>query len=710
VPCYYRWSNTFSYLYLSEPAASIDTATSGIDSQPDSLTLDWQYQLPPPPTHFRDPSTSPTPTENRTMATINTLPAVETLPTQETPQKTSQSNVKSALLTLNGTELEDSSRVSPQTNAKTSLPTINDKTIKDDAKNVPQHNIKTSHPVLNGIYEDNETNNELLENRPRLTNVYGSDVFLTNKSDVMSELTNVLTRNKEKSQSFSNLYIPSQMLETKKKSATLSHGQSLINPPISNFKITNYEPRSRDDFEFKKPKSVAKTTGVRRSDSMNVRKSIENVEEIKLQFLEFLREKQILEHGEEIDNIISEIIPKNVSKTEIKTENKPVIVNEVKKPVITDEVKTNMVEKENVIHEVKRSSYSKVSIGENSTVVVNPTVVTSTVNITNYTPVESEDVTDFVENTKVYINEDKLPERDTDKVDQRPSSKTTVVNISGEKMAERDTEKVEMRVSSNRSVFRPPSISMGTWGERPKSKVVIKDEDYTTEYELPEKSSYVSPVMRSPSVEPLVTSQLKKTASPFKKALNYEMFSSLSKKLEKEEESLEDRPKPPVVCAVELKKQFKNEEPRKDVRVDVRTADEPRKSLRIEPEPKPKPDVIKSTYLAQNFTKGRTGLVPVVKGFRVSPTIEEKPDVVNIVIKKQESLPDMGKPKVEPLLRQESLPARIQIPAPPPMGSVALKPVGNRQLNPKIINDDPRGMLLDQIRNFGGREKLRSVQ
>lgn len=418
--------------------------------------------------------------------------------------------------------------------------------------------------------------------------------ILVHKSEVMNELTNVLSRTRlqEKSQSFSNLYYPNA--EAKNK---LNHSQSFMNAPISNFKISNYEPRpakTAEDVEFKKPMFPAKK--VRRADSMNVKRISLDKDALQQHFLEFLKERDI---PVEFDDV-SEIIPSHV--------------------VVKD---TKVVEEENIV--------------KNIVVEVKPVVVEKV------RPVVEEKIEEKLE----------IEPKPVEKIEAKP----------------------EQVKPPKKPSWVPPAISMGTWGERPKTKITIKDEDYTTEVIVPDKR-----VVEKPDSQPMV--QLKpipeRKTTPKKKPTNYELFSALSRKIDSDDEA--EAKQPPVICGVELKKEFRSEP---DL---IQGLETERRVIEIV-----KPD-------AQNFTKARLGLMPVVKGFRL-----EKPIV------KQESMPETTAVQIQPVRRQESLPAKTAgIPPPPPMGSITLRPVGNRTVKPKI-SDDPRGELLEQIRAFGGLNRLRKT-
>lgn len=585
---------------------------------------------------------------------------------------------------------------------------------------------RSLHP-LNGIFEDIEIDPvKTIKQVDRIETVTGSlgqdetdrvvkkatdtEKVLVNKSEVMNELTNVLSRNRlqEKSQSFSNLYFPSVALEGKKKSNTLSHSQSFLNPPIPNFKISNYETRTNghDVEEFKKPAVPAvKPNGLRRADSMNVKKvNLENMEVLQQHFLQFLQEKHLLDAGVELEDLtaLSAMLPQRVSVQETRVENEvekitPVVVKEVRKVVsVEDQPSLFMENRKPVEFETgKRLIYEEV---ESEKVSVTP-VVNGKVSLTKVQPA-TVSTTPSV-NGKVQSSRESFSEHSVEETKK-------VIKIT----PPTDEPKREEKIVVRRPAFQPPAISMGTWGERPKSKVLIKDEDYTTKVNLTERRPpEIKQTLRAFETPVRITPE-KKTVIAIKKPTNYELFSALKRREQLEDEDKE-QPRLPVVCAVELKKEFRAEP-------DLIQGLQPEKRVIKIEDSVTKSEVPKtsSVYVngftrpqswnvdAQNVTKARPGLMPVVKGFRSSYS-EVAPD------RKPEPEPEPIRRAFAPVRREDSLkfaePIRSQgIPPPPPIGAITLRPVGNRPIKPKI-NDDPRGELLEQIRGFGGLNRLRKT-
>lgn len=312
------------------------------------------------------------------------------------------------------------------------------------------------------------------------------------------------------------------------------------------------------------------------------------------------------------------------------------------------------------------------------------------------------------------------------------------------------------------SYHAPPSINFATWGERPKTQVLIKDEDYVTEVAMK--------VEKKPAEAPKPAVQKKPSALQFKKPgvkSHYEMFSALPKKKEvtpltliqmeeeeekkkrkaaeeKEEEERrkraeEERKKRtdearepsrvPVVCAVELKKEFREQQQRKGVVSEVTIKPDPvpphsvsiyvNGSQRNAETAKPVVSAAKP-FVATFPVQKRSAIMPVVKGFRTAEDQQFQSHVnINKVCKFTSHIGNQiaieSKDSV-PKSRNSKHVTEVCLPPPPPpppiFGPVNLKPVSARKIQPKTESADPRGQLMAEIRNFRGfnLQKLKTAQ
>lgn len=534
----------------------------------------------------------------------------------------------------------------------------------------------------------------------------------------MNELTNVLTENrkfKEKSLSVSNLY----MDDIKKKNA-LNYSRSFSIEPaftLKNFKITTYETNgveynrrlsnsneklydneinyrnsknleksssmecinvnenrnliSDKEENFRKPvapvqkklkaKRSASSVGARNSLDMDQNEEMPSEAILRQQFLEFLKEKKIMNSD---FNIKSLEVLKNIL------------------PQLDSQIVDNSQEKEKVkIVDVKLKE-----------------------------PI-------------VELKEEKIEEKVEEVIIEKPE-----ISLKKPEIVSKHQDIVVNKPELNKrySYQGPPSINFGTWGERPRTKVIIKDEDYITQDKINGKLEE-KPSIEANSSAPKYREILRKTPQQsqiFKKPSNYEIFSALPKKkdissielvrLEDEEKKRRDPSRVPIVCGVELKKDVKPEPEVKPLKHSV-------SEISIKPEPKPKLQHSVSVYVNGNQDKietkakpsgfnfmqpKRNSLMPVVKGFRSVEEVPSQSHVNNNVINnknvKNETTNDSS-------AINNNIEKRIGgIPPPPPVGLINLKPVASRQLKPKSIGgEDARGQLMEEIRNFGGLKKLK---
>lgn len=530
----------------------------------------------------------------------------------------------------------------------------------------------------------------------------------------MNELTNVLSENrkfKEKSLSVSNLYTN----DIKKKNA-LNYSRSFSIEPaftLKNFKITTYETNGveynrrlsnsneklyEEDINYRNCKNLEK------SSSMECIKVNEN--------RNFISEKD--------DNFRKPIAPVQ-KKLKAKRSASSVGARNSLEIDQNEETLPEAVLRQQFLEFLKEKKIMNSDLNIKSLEVLK-----------NILPqLDSQIVDNSQEKEKVKIVDVKLKEPVVEVKEEKiekiveVAEKPEVPPKKPEIIPKQDIVVNKPEINKRYSYQGPPSINFGTWGERPRTRVIIKDEDYITQEKINEKLEE-KPSIEANSTAPKYREMLRKTppqSQVFKKPSNYEIFSALPKKkdvssielvrLEDEEKKRYDPSRVPIVCGVELKKDiFKTEE--------VKPLKHSVSEISIKPEPKPKLQHSVSVYVNGNQEKietkpkpsgfsfmqpKRSSLMPVVKGFRSVEESSSQSHVNNNVINNK-NLKNETTNDSSAINNNEK--RNGGIPPPPPVGLINLKPVASRQLKPKSNgSEDARGQLMEEIRNFGGLKKIK---
>lgn len=726
-----------AYLYFPDTCEEILAAENS--DQTDHDSINWEYQLPPPPTDFRD-TNSPSCTE---FGTITITPDVF--------------------------ENVDSYR-----------PTQEEKSLSKKSEQIDRSiNLKFQ---VNGFGVENENNYEYNHHIYRS----GSEKKLSQtKVEVMNELTNILNENrkqKEKSLSVNNLYINDSIAEEKR--SALNYSRSFSTEPVFSLMNGNAEQRYanglsnnnkklsisneivRDnEITYRNYKNLEKSSSMesiqvskldngvqliekseeifrkpvapvqkklkvarRSASSLGVNTSIQkkrnatgngqdswsedpNLSVLREQFLEFLREKKLMMNAKDLNmkslDVICNILPEVVKNS-----------NSAEDRVVEEKNEINSHEHAQTQSGLEREDKVK--------------VVDVKVKPPFETPQDESKPTDFLRHEEKVIKEGNKVEN--------PS-----------KITQQQQQQKKQELTKRYSYQGPPSINFGTWGERPKTtRIIIKDEDYVTQENVTEKKSEM---IQSAAPKSADTDQkpkeVKKTQIVIKKPgvlSHYEMFSALPRKKEisslkmmfmEEDEKRrrnliesKDSSRVPVVCGMELKKEFKEvETPGKTQISPPPTApqeelNKPRHAVSVyingcrEEEGKDKAVCLKSTPSFM-IPKRNPTLMPVVKGFRsLEDSIpKNRVNVVNSAANNQININIAGCSKEGPGDHNQKWcpqPFKLQtigsVPPPPPpppnINSIKLKPVSCEYARSKTVSQDPRSQLLDEIRNFGGLKKL----
>ncbi|KAK6622137.1 hypothetical protein RUM44_001944 [Polyplax serrata] len=551
-----------STLFFGKPDSEEKVSPIENADQTDHDSINWEYQLPPPPTDFRD-TNSPNCTE---FGTITITPEVlENVESYRKPDVDDKRAKKSEQIDRS-INFKSSQLISEAIQSRRTE-------IESNHHNQPrqQHN----EPIPSKHQEQ--------ENRPS-----SERKLPQHKSDVMCELTNILSesrKQKEKSLSVSNLYINDPVVEPKRTG--LNYSRSFSTEKVSslkNFKFVagmngdewgnnrklSYANERDDDNEikyrnnknleksssmecidgsklengnhmvigraedvFRKPVApVQKKLKIARRSASTLgvntvltkkRNNVENGNEnciddswsddpninvLKQQFLEFLKEKKLMNSDLKVNSldVICNILPEVVGNHSESKENEESNVEDF------SQGKNAHFESVEEMKRPKVETVKVVDVKVKSPVVTNGTVTT--------------------EVKPVLMRHESVCDGD---VARREN------NLKPPQEKKQDLAK-------RYSYQGPPSINFGTWGERPKTtRIIIKDEDYVTQAKLKEKKMEAEAVKSAvkPPVQPTTVPVMQKPTEPVKEVKkpqivikkpgvlsHYEMFSALPKRKE----------------------------------------------------------------------------------------------------------------------------------------------------------------------------------